>query len=288
MALSRCWGDIITTTTTKANLEQRRSAIPMEELPRTFCDAVRVARRLGVRYLWIGALCIVQDDPDDWNLEAARMYKVYSQALVTVAAIASAGGNGGCFRSRLSRHSKPVQIPWDPSVGDLAGRQGWPAEPLRLYVIPRFRSFKQQLDESPLAQRAWVFQERALAARTIHFASELTFWECKEACIGEDYEVKTFSVQDSFFHLRDMLVSQARPDLSKIHQQWAFVIESYSKRALTKAIDKLPALSGVAQSFRQRGLGRYICRLWETDFHRHWHCHRSEKPPISSRCFIYR
>lgn len=289
ITLSHCWGTSLIATTTKASLEQGRRSIPISELSSTFRDAVTITRRLGVRYLWIDALCIIQDDLDDWKREAARMHKVYSQALVTVAATAARDGNGGCFRPRSCRHAELVRLPWDPTVGDLAGRQGWPTEPLKLYVLPTIRSFEEEINNSPLALRGWTFQERALAARTIHFGSELTFWECKEACIGEDNEMKTYSVQDGFFNLKNMLVSQAPPNLPELHEQWAFVIESYSRRALTKAIDKLPALSGVAQSFGQAA-GRYICGLWENDFHRHllWHCDRSENLPSSRRCSIYR
>ncbi len=290
IALSHCWGTNVTITTTTTNLEQRHRSIPLSELSNTFRDAVTIARRLGVRYLWIDALCIIQDDLEDWTREAAQMHKVYSQALVTVAAMAASDDNDGCFVPRSRRHSEPIRIPWDPTVGELSSREGWPAEPLKLFVFPSFRSFKEQLQDSPLARRGWAFQERILAARTIHFGPELTFWECKEACIGEDYDMKTFSVQDDFYNFKTMLASQDPPDISKLQDMWAIVIEIYSRRALTKAIDKLPALSGLAQRFGQGVLGRYICGLWEHDFHRHllWHCDRSQNPLQTRRCPIYR
>jgi Heterokaryon incompatibility protein (HET) len=205
--------------TTEANLDQWRSSIPISELPNTFRDAVTITRRLEVRYVWIDALCIIPDNSDDWTREAVRIYRMYSQVLLTVAATASKGGDGGCFGPHSARHAELVQLPWDPIADDLADRQGWPKECLKLYVMPGFRTFQQLVDDSPLVLRGWTFQERALAARTFNVGSDLTFWECKEACIGGDYGMEAFNVQDGFFNLKTMLISRAPPDLAKLHDQ---------------------------------------------------------------------
>jgi len=88
-ALSHCWGTHQTIKTTKATLLDRMQTIPFQILPKTFQDAVIVTRQLGLRYLWIDSLCIIQDCIDDWRYEAARMAAVYSNAVVTVAATAA-------------------------------------------------------------------------------------------------------------------------------------------------------------------------------------------------------
>ena len=291
LALSHCWGKSLIITTTKKELNNRLRSIPLSDLPNTFRDAVKITRRLNIKYLWIDALCIIQDDYEDWRREAAQMHRVYSQALVTIAATASSDGNGGCFGARTARHAKLVRLAWDPHASELSNRPGWPAEPLNMFVVPQFRSFEEELQDSPLARRAWTFQERALAARMLHYGSGLTFWECKEACIGEDNEMEAFSAQDGFYNLKDMLVVEQRsPDISKLQQKWAFVIEEFSRRALTKGDDKLPALSGLARSFGYGALARFHCGLWEEGFHRHllWHCNRFETSIPSRRSQTYR
>ncbi|PMD19341.1 heterokaryon incompatibility, partial [Hyaloscypha hepaticicola] len=66
-------------------------------LPKTFQDAVLITRDLGVRYLWIDSLCIIQDSDEDWEQEAARMSEVYANGYVMLAAHGSENCHGGCF-----------------------------------------------------------------------------------------------------------------------------------------------------------------------------------------------
>ncbi|KAJ4253945.1 hypothetical protein NW762_010344 [Fusarium torreyae] len=65
--------------TTSSNLEAYTASLPID-LPKTFVDAIQVARALGIPYIWIDSLCIVQDSPEDWKHEASRMAQVYANA----------------------------------------------------------------------------------------------------------------------------------------------------------------------------------------------------------------
>jgi hypothetical protein len=65
-ALSHCWGQGQHTTMTSRNIERIRQDTPIDELPRTFRDAIQAAIEYGIDYVWIGSLCIMQDSPDDW------------------------------------------------------------------------------------------------------------------------------------------------------------------------------------------------------------------------------
>lgn len=58
--LSHCWGKHLPLKTTMSTLRTRRHAIPFETLPKTYRDAVSITRSLGIRYVWIDSLCIVQ------------------------------------------------------------------------------------------------------------------------------------------------------------------------------------------------------------------------------------
>ena len=51
-----------------------------------------IARALDIRYLWIDSLCIVQDDPADWEAEAARMKDFYAEILFTIACLGRFAG----------------------------------------------------------------------------------------------------------------------------------------------------------------------------------------------------
>ncbi|KAK8062928.1 hypothetical protein PG997_015025 [Apiospora hydei] len=86
--------------TTKANLDPRYRGFGQSALPQTLWDALVIAEKLGLRYMWIDALCIVQDDEEDWELEGSRMASIYSSALVTIAAASSSSSHDGIFNKR--------------------------------------------------------------------------------------------------------------------------------------------------------------------------------------------
>jgi len=94
ISLSHRWQkDTPTTTTT--NLNDRRKAIKLNDLPKTFQDVIRITRRLGVRYLWIDSLCIIQDSSLDWSVESRKMGRLYASAYCTIAAqcVSKTGGS---------------------------------------------------------------------------------------------------------------------------------------------------------------------------------------------------
>ncbi|KAF4632851.1 hypothetical protein G7Y89_g5277 [Cudoniella acicularis] len=89
LALSYCWGDTGNLVTTPENIDARRVAIPGAEMPETIKDAICVTRKLGFRYLWVDALCIIQGPGGDWATESAKMEEVYSGAFLTISAALS-------------------------------------------------------------------------------------------------------------------------------------------------------------------------------------------------------
>lgn len=108
--LSHCWGaspDNMPLRTTHATKAAHMVSIPMRTLPKTFRDAIDVTRALNVRYIWIDSLCIVQDDLEDWEQEAAKMASIYEGSFLTIAAADSPNSNGGLF---LDSTTPPVHF----------------------------------------------------------------------------------------------------------------------------------------------------------------------------------
>jgi hypothetical protein len=100
--LSYRWGDENQPLQTRqGNIESLKKSIPTSSLPKTFADAIDLTRKLGIRYIWIDALCIVQDSKEDWEREAAIMSDVYQGSYLNIAAIDSLDANGGCFLDTL-------------------------------------------------------------------------------------------------------------------------------------------------------------------------------------------
>jgi hypothetical protein len=99
-ALSHCWGGTVDVMLTRIDLENMLKGIAVRSLPKSFQDAITVTHQLGIQYLWIDSLCIVQDDTSEWKIESTKMGLVYANARCTISATASRDSTGGCFRPR--------------------------------------------------------------------------------------------------------------------------------------------------------------------------------------------
>ena len=165
VALSHRWGEIKEDQkfcAYNSNIRDLRKGIDFSKLPKTFQDAVTVTRELGVQYLWIDSLCIIQDNAKDWEAESKRMEDVFSSAYCTIAASSARDSTEGFLGSRPSRQY--IKIPWPQGS--------------RLYIGEALENFNHDVEEAELNRRGWVLQERALSRRTIHFTANQTYWEC--------------------------------------------------------------------------------------------------------------
>lgn len=88
---------------TRSTLDDRRKELPVQDFPRVFKDAFTVCRKLDVRYIWIDALCIIQDDVSDWETESTSIRQVYQNAFCNIGAYAAAQGSSGLFVDRDPR-----------------------------------------------------------------------------------------------------------------------------------------------------------------------------------------
>lgn len=146
-----------------------------ENLPLTLADAVKTTRLLGIRYLWVDTLCIIQDSKKDWMRESDRMATVYSMAYCVLAAT-SADGTSTEFLERKSTGDAGTRQERDSVCFPFQAADGSPGG--HIVVAKPFDNFEQDVLKGPLNQRGWVFQERACARRTIHFSNQQTYWEC--------------------------------------------------------------------------------------------------------------
>ncbi len=167
--LSHCWGqhpeNLIQLK--DGTLKTFLDAIPLESMPKTFMDAVLFASSLGLSYLWIDSLCIIQDSDDDWKREASFMGEIYGNSYINIAASGALDASEGCLFEAHPAKFQRTQI--TPAGSDRT--QSYDCFPDELY--------EQLFKHSPLVLRAWCFQERLLATRTLHFGKSQLFWECR-------------------------------------------------------------------------------------------------------------
>ncbi|KAF2122477.1 heterokaryon incompatibility protein-domain-containing protein [Lophiotrema nucula] len=178
-AFSHCWGNHRTYVTTRATLDDHKNGIEWHRIPKTFQEAIRFSLQLNIRYIWIDSLCIVQDDATDWEVESSKMADIYQHSYLTLAATASAGDSQGCFSDAFNTTHKAVShLPPEYTnqcpVAVRAPLTHWDT------LLPSRLAY-----DYPLLARAWVFQERILSPRTVHFCGSEIVWECRETCACE-------------------------------------------------------------------------------------------------------
>jgi Heterokaryon incompatibility protein (HET) len=259
--LSHCWGSVSFLKTETANLEAHTKGIPWSSLTKTFQDAILVTRRLQIRWLWIDALCIIQDDDLDWTRESASMASIYGNAYVTISATASKDGNGGLFspemNCKLIRYSKDgnqhcVHVRahessyWYESAGYGIGTFGFESSHW-------YSDNPSSPDKFPLLYRAWCYQERMLSSRILHFGRHEVLWECRTVV---DCECGGFR-QNQNLKLKFGESLESGEGLA-----WREIVTAYTRLALTRLSDRLPAISGVAKTMPLESTD-YLAGIWK-------------------------
>jgi Heterokaryon incompatibility protein (HET) len=181
LTLSHCWGNAPLLTTTRGNYHSYLRGILYADLPQTFKDAVTISLRLGYTAIWIDALCIIQDDKEDWESIAPNMGLIYGNSVCTIAALSSAGSAGGCYYERRPLSYLPCSI--NTKNGNTLKLSAARARGIRRVNNPDHKM--GNFDAPPLHQRGWVVQERALSPRTLYFSNVGIYWECCYVSVTE-------------------------------------------------------------------------------------------------------
>ncbi|KAI1761625.1 CNVH-domain-containing protein [Hypoxylon sp. FL1150] len=227
-------------TLTTRNESSLRGGIALNDLPKNYRDGIQFCRLLEIRYLWIDALCIIQDSKEDWACESLKMASYYGNCTICLAATRSPGHDAGHGSRILSAKKYPHE------------------------------------EHYPLLTRAWVYQERRLPPRVLHFCGNELVFECKQhtACECDSVAVDSYKDRDSWTKAYETYYATHHDvtkvdDTTKIEHEWHSWVRAYSRLNLTYVSDRLPAISGVAQQAKDRRdiynmpSGRYLAGLWE-------------------------
>ncbi|KAH7126041.1 heterokaryon incompatibility protein-domain-containing protein [Dactylonectria macrodidyma] len=252
LTLSHCWGHVQPLQLTSQTIGEFKTSLPVEKLPKTFLQACHATRRLGHEYLWIDSLCIVQDDPGDWALEAGRMASIYGNSFLTIAAAAAEDATQGLFYPHNERNTDA----WLPALI----HRSWGGPFSGDFYVCDYRSWWTQLGDAPLHRRGWACQERMLSPRVLHLGLEQVAFECPSmtACErlpygdlghimaqlgGPGSRVKRFLD----------LEWEGGNRLSEVNVllEWNELVRNYASRRFTVETDKMVALTGVVDSFER-------------------------------------
>lgn len=240
----------------------------LSQLPETIKDAVKVTRSLGLVYLWVDALCIAQDDPEDCAIEIAKMSNIYKGATITISAARAKECSEGFLGDRdlLKTYGRQFRLPYrHRSEYDVVEGSVFLSE----FVIG-------DTHQDPIDERAWTMQEHELSLIIIRFGSKQTTWKCptflKSISIdgGSSHEIDE-GIEISVLHPH--LVTEMQSESATLGSEgevralsnWYHFISWYTDRKLSQPSDRLPACAALAETFAVTLVWRssYLAGIWK-------------------------
>ena len=249
-ALSYCWGGSQSVALVKSTLDTMKGGISTHNLPKTLCDAIEVTKKLGLSFLWVDALCILQDDTQDKMKEIQKMGMLYQNATVTIVAATANGVREGFLFPRKSQEA--FTFPF--LVSD--GRFG------TVSMAPRIYAYRPV---HPVDKRAWTMQEFLLSPRVLNYGEAELTWHCQTEAV-KTISKSQLSYYDLFHRLpKEIFTNKSLRQISIRKQQrelWPKIIENYSRRELTVNSDRLLAILGIANVLTEIWNDTYLAGMW--------------------------
>ena len=244
-ALSYVWGDMELSKLTKHLIPSTQGYVSVfresENLPRSIADAIHLCQELGIDYLWVDCLCILQHDAHDKHIQISNMDRIYRLAHLTIVSAAGADANAGLPGvNPKSRQPKQQRL-------DLRS----------LSLLVTNRSLKD-VAKSYWYSRGWTFQEFLLSRRLLIFTEEQALFICREAVWMEDTVLEEESRSQiaavqlpielgilSAFQLNNLADKSAFEVFEGIYSPAATI---FAQRNLSRELDALDAFSGIQKA----------------------------------------
>ncbi|TFB00686.1 Serine O-acetyltransferase [Trichoderma ghanense] len=256
-ALSYCWGGDQAVKLKDELVDSWAKGIPYEEFPRTIQDAVWMTMGLGLEYLWVDALCIIQDSEQDKAEQISRMAEIYEQAYVTISAARATAAPEGFLHSRYIAGEKGFRMPFTCEDGQMSEAVLWQGREPDAW--------------EPIDQRSWCLQESILSPRVLEFGTHNVRLRCARSraeeaqlrCDGWVGHSKTFAQLGMTQPLVSSIDWKSLDEPYEFVQVWQMLVSHYTRRGLGWYQDKLLAISAIARKMsRVTGSKRYIAGLW--------------------------
>lgn len=227
MALSYVWGAVdqpkLTRDISDKLAEEGGLATIWPKIPQTVRDAIAFCDNLGERYLWVDALCIMQDSPRDMRLSILRMRQIYAAAKCTLSAISASTASAGLSAS---------------FTADAC-------------TCPTADALYRVIETSPWSRRAWCYQEKVLSHRMIFFTSRGLYMQCQSGVYsgtGASLPRENGHPKLDRYNTVGGMLSMNIRDGHGLHS-YLSAVEHYSSRTTTKKTDKINAFQGILNMY---------------------------------------
>ncbi|KAK0631308.1 heterokaryon incompatibility protein-domain-containing protein [Immersiella caudata] len=268
--LSYCWGGDQAAKATIDCLPAYESNIPVDSLPKTIREALIVTQGIGLRYLWVDALCIIQDSEEDKSLQISQMHRIYRGSHFTIATTVANTSADGFLHPRTSYRGTILRARFDDNVFG------------HILITPNQAApISADVPDHRLFTRGWTFQENQLSTRIIAYTDREMVYQCLESRHrdgGDDLSIAFDSSRSFGRFFPDNTIRRVLSYLDPGNRSfagyrhplaWFRATEVYTSRELTVPGDKLPALAAIAEEYRLvQGpqAGTYLGGLWKEDF----------------------
>jgi len=290
VSLSYRWGEKPSMKLTNDTMNALKNGIPLGDFDATIRDAVVVTRALGISYIWIDALCILQDQ-NEWNEEVSKMNEIYGGSTMTLVVASSDSVRNKFLKERHLKYI-PVAYSTDPAADHRA----------RLFVSPEWDDNEREYN-GPWSNRGWTMQEGLFPNRLLHYTSSQIIWKCceeqrfergviervedriAEALTYSDYgdiafgsgflwQLPAFLKFKRFKAYLPISLDYPLLSDSETFRLWYDLVEEYTPRKFTDISNRLVAISGLARMYGAMiRHPTYVAGLWKEDLIRGllWH-----------------
>ena len=290
LSLSYCWGGKPSKKLTTMGMSALKNGIPLPDFDDTIQDAILVTRALGISYIWIDALCIVQDS-EEWSKDASKMNEIYGGSTVTLVIASSKSVKDGFLKERDLNYI-PVAYSTDTAEGHKP----------KLFLSPEWDDSEREYNGA-WSKRGWTMQEGLLPNRLLHYTASQIIWKCceeqrfergvtervedriSEILTYSDYHDIAFEsgflwTLPAFLKFKAfksyLPISLDCPLMTnpKTFRLWYDLVEDYTQRQFTNIGDRLLAISGLARIYGDMIQNpTYVAGLWKEDLIRGllWH-----------------
>jgi hypothetical protein len=255
LALSYRWGNANPLQLQTSTIQEMKRGIDWEMLPALFRNVIYVCRKLEISYLWIDALCIVQNNEHDRAVQCTKMSKIYMNSFVTLAAASVVDSSQRLWRA------------------DQAPISALPGSSIQVISAQRPKH-----SSDILHSRGWAYQEFLLGPRILEFHTSDVKLHCRSQGGGTFSDLENLSEvgrsDSNPYNFRYVWTNIFRPlgyRVGPVHTRtaamiWAEAVHMYSFRELTLEADKLPALSGLAALYSDIVFppDTYLAGLWKS------------------------
>ncbi|KAF7954714.1 hypothetical protein EAE96_005833 [Botrytis aclada] len=226
-------------------------SLTTQRIPQTILDAIDITRRFETRYLWVDALCIVQDDLESKMHEIDRMHMIYAQSEMTIVAATGDGANSGL-------------LDIDPTFTDA-----------ETHLINNIRftvdsmELREVIEFSTWFTRGWTFQELVFSKRILYFTTERSYYTCEEGSWSEDFPLLTLEINKNrdTGEIKNIFYDESLKEgfdfRNKLDpfENYLAMVSKMSTRQFTQESDCLNACRGFYTGLLLKGLGGSVCGI---------------------------